>query len=113
MMSIPGHPRRNNHRTLDPGHILYTTPALTFSLHVNLAAFADRVRRRYQVPGGLRYVDFHRLASGLHTGRSVDRVPEQAVPRHLHADDAGHHGAGMYAHADLQMRFCGRHERVL
>lgn len=56
-------------------------------------------------------MDFHRLASGLHPGRGVDRISEQTVPRHLHADNAGHHGTGVYAHADLQMRFCKRNER--
>ena len=37
-------------------------------------------------------VDLHGLPGGLHPARRVDRVPEQAVARHLAAHHARHHG---------------------
>lgn len=79
---------------------------VTFAFHVNLAAFLHRVRRRYQVPRGLRYVDLHRLARRLHPGRGVHGIAKQTVPGHLQTDDSGDRRAGVHAHADLQMRPC-------
>ena len=42
------------------------------------------------------------FAGALHAAGGVDGVPEEAVARHLGADDAGHDGARVHPGADLQ-----------
>ena len=46
-------------------------------------------------------VDLHGLPGGLHPARRVDRVPEQAVARHLAPHHAGHHGPRVDTHPEV------------
>ena len=49
-------------------------------------------------------VDVARQPVRLHPGGSVDRVPEETVARHLHANNAGHHRSSVHPHTNLEAR---------